>query len=450
MDALSPEALPSGTLIGSWVVEGCAGYGTYGVVYRAHREGHTEPVALKLARHPNDERFAREAELLTRIQHPGVPRFLDGGTWTGGRTRDKYPYLVMQWVEGLRLYAWANQHPLVSPQVPRVLAQVARALEATHACQGLHRDVKGDNILVTPSGRAFLMDFGCGTWAGAASLTDGILAPGTKLYRSPQALRFQWKHRRAPTAHYPATPADDVYALGVTAYHLCTGIYPPLATAPSILEDDARDTQEALVPPGRLTPLRPELEALILRMLSDHPQDRGNAAELAAAMEALVATTEPEPGPPVSQSLPTVPSEDTGPPAPLPHSSGRWPFVLFPLAAVLLIFISGSLNIEGARYPPSGMSDGGTGGVADAAVADIPASSEPKDAEPNRLSLDIPQEPLPGQRRPPCLRSQSNIRGGCWMELKAAPPCEEGSYAWKEACYSPVLAPPRPSTSDRP
>ncbi|ADO75710.1 serine/threonine-protein kinase [Stigmatella aurantiaca] len=452
MTELSPDALPPGTVLGPWQVENLVGGGTYGAIYRAHRveTAAPQPVALKLARHANDPRFGREAELLTRLQHPGVPRLLGQGTWNGGRKRAPHPFLVMQWVEGSRLYAWAQQHPLTSPQALRLLAQVARALAATHALQGLHRDVKGDNVLVSPQDQAFLVDFGCGTWAGAASLTDGILAPGTKPYRSPQALRFHWNHRHSNQARYLATPADDVYALGVTAYRLCTGTYPPPATNPSAVGDDGLDTLEALIPPGRLAPLDPALEALILRMLSDNPQDRGSAAELAEAMEAAAATAEPATRPPVRPAPPAAPSEDTSPPDAPSSLRGIWPLVGFPLAAVLLILLSGNLNLAGLRAHPSSLTDGGTGGVADAAVGDPPVPGERMESLPGGLHLDIPKEPLPGQRRPPCLRSQSLIQGGCWIEIKAPPPCEEGAYAWKGACYYPIPAEPRPRTSDKP
>ncbi|MDC0708607.1 serine/threonine-protein kinase [Stigmatella sp. ncwal1] len=371
-----------------------AGYGSYGAVYRAHRTGRLFPktVALKLARYP------------------------------------------------------AEAHPFTSRQVLRVLAQVARALEATHATGGTHRDVKGDNVLVSPEGRVFLMDFGCGTWEGAAPLTEGLLAPGTKVYRSPQALRFHWNHRFGADTSYKATPADDVYALGVTAYRLCTGIYPPLATAPSIVGDDGRDTQEVWVPPSQLKPLAPALESLILRMLSDRPQDRGSPGELAAAMEAVAETAEADVllGP--SRSL--VPVDIRSAPAPVSGQGDSGSLGLLPLAVGLLLLLSAILKVEGFWVPPSGMRDGGTGGVADAAVEESPAN-EVRASEPSELSLDMPKGPLPGQRRPPCPRNQTNIRGGCWAEfVQVSPPCGEGFYDWNGACYLPVLVLPRPNTSD--
>ncbi|ADO68619.1 serine/threonine-protein kinase [Stigmatella aurantiaca] len=451
MDTLSPEALPDGTRLGPWRVEGRAGYGTYGAVYRVRRTRRILPqlVALKLARYPDDLRFEREAELLTRIRHPSVPRLLGQGTWKASPHGDTHPYVVMQWVEGLRLYTWGKERPFTSRQVLRLLAQVARALEATHARQGLHRDVKGDNILVSPEGKAFLMDFGCGTWAGAPPLTEGLLAPGTKPYRSPQALRFQWDHRREARPPYRATPADDVYALGVTAYRLCTGIYPPPATDPSLVGDNARETLEEMKPPGQLQPLAPLLESLILRMLSDNPQDRGSAGELAAALEAAAEAAGPEADAPMSPNGSRGGTESVRRPVSESQGGCLGPAVLMSLAAWLIIQIVGNLNLAEFVDPPPILEDGGTTGVADASVEEVPVPNVAREPEPSGLALEMPKAPLPGQRRPPCARFQIHIQGGCWLEVpRASPPCGE-SYDWKGACYYPVAAPPRTNTSEK-
>ncbi|WP_225411459.1 serine/threonine-protein kinase [Stigmatella hybrida] len=452
MDELIPEALPDGTRLGPWQVEGRAGYGTYGAVYRVRRTRRLlpQPVALKLARYPNDLRFEREAELLSRIRHPNVPRLLGRGTWKASPRGETHPYVAMQWVEGLRLYDWGQERSLTSRQVLRLLAQVARALEATHARQGLHRDVKGDNILVSPEGTAFLMDFGCGTWEGAPPLTEGLLAPGTKLYRSPEALSFRWDHRHESHVHYRATPADDVYALGVAAYRLCTGIYPPLATDPSIVGDDARDTLEVMRPPGQLKPLAPSLESLILRMLSENAQDRGSAGELATALEAAATAAGPDADVPMRPSDSRRGSGGVNRPVSERRGGCLGPMVLMPLAAWLIILLAGNLNLAALVEPPSQTEDGGTTGVADAAVEDLQASSVSRENGPDGLALEMPKEPVPGQRRPPCGRFQSNIQGGCWLGiLHASPPCGESYYEWKGACYFPAPAPPRPNTSEQ-
>jgi len=192
MDTRAPELeeglpiLPVGTRVGPWRVCGLRGRGSFGTVYRAVEEGRARagPVALKLATYPGDARFEREVELLSRIRHSSVPRLLDSGMWlspSGGR----HPYVVMEWVEGEPLYLWAARRNPSSRQMLALLAQAAGALQAIHEVSGVHRDVKGDNMLVRPAdGRLFLTDLGAGIFAGATRLTPWHTALGTPEYLS--------------------------------------------------------------------------------------------------------------------------------------------------------------------------------------------------------------------------------------------------------------------------
>ena len=283
-----PACLPVGTVVGPWRVVAWAGQGVYGAVYRAVRVGqeHEEPVALKVALFPNDPRFAREVALLSRHHHPSIPRLIDAGEWQspGGTS---HPYIAMQWVDGVPLYAWAQEHRPTSQQVLRLLAQLASALQSLHSQGDLHRDFKGENVLVRRTdGRAVLIDFGSSIYAGAASLTPQQLPPGTPAYRSPEAWLFSLRFHRKPSARYRAGPADDLYALGVTACRLVTGEYPELGEP---TQDETGTWQlEAVIPPQALlhgTHVAPPLRALILRMLSVRPEERGTAEELAEALE---------------------------------------------------------------------------------------------------------------------------------------------------------------------
>jgi serine/threonine protein kinase len=235
---LKPEQLPPGTLVGSWRLVAWASRGVHGAVYQAVPVDSPEPrpLALKLALYPKDPRFVREAELLSRLRHPSIPRLWDSGSWLHP-AGSSHPFLVMDWIEGTPLYEWARKHPPSSQQVLGLLAQLARALQASHSQGCLHRDVKGENVLVrTSDGRALLTDFGSATFPGATSLTPDILPPGTPAYRSPEAWLFDLQHFRDPKARYRAQPSDDLYSLGVTAYRLVTGQYPELGE-PS--QDDA-------------------------------------------------------------------------------------------------------------------------------------------------------------------------------------------------------------------
>src|SRR5688500_13509123 len=104
-----PALLPLGTQIGSWRVVGWAGQGVHGAVYRAVRIGleHTPPVALNLALLPEDPRFDRECELLSRTAHPHIPQLVDHGDWQSP-SGSRHPFIAMEWIDGVPLYDWAR------------------------------------------------------------------------------------------------------------------------------------------------------------------------------------------------------------------------------------------------------------------------------------------------------------------------------------------------------
>ncbi len=467
MAPLNPERLPLGTRVGPWRVVERRGRGTYGAVYRAFcAHDATGPVALKLALHPRDERFARERELLRRIRHPGVPRLLDQGDWQPSPGLP-YPFLVMDWVEGMSLYDWAREHVPTSRQVLRVLATLARTLEATHAAGGVHRDVKGDNVLVSEvDGRAFLTDFGSGHYVGAATLTLPPFPPGTPAYRSPEA----WRSIRLPVpasaAPYAPGPADDVFALGVTAWRLVTDEYPP-ATTPG---DEASYVWNLEGPgprPPRAVNARccAELSALVSRMLCVRPEARGSARELAEALEqaareaapeadvSLFAREEPRLAEATAVPLLRVSPRKRG------HARPSWPRA-FGLGATLAFGAGWLLSAWTEEEPAKARAslsmdskDGGTVAVGDSALT-APEAPTPAPSVWTTLSTEMPPKPFPGQRRPDAHgrcpgKAQVPINGGCWLKSPVAPKdCDEDSFIYEGACYTPVLARPRPATSN--
>jgi serine/threonine protein kinase len=311
--------LSPNSLVGSWRVLQRIGNGSYGAVYRAvHKDrpqaGH---YALKVALKAGDERFEREAYLLSRIRHPSVPRFEERGIWTSPEGED-HPYIVMEWVEGISMYAWALEHGLTLRQTIGQLAQVARALQATHL-YGVHRDVKGGNVRVNPEGRAVLLDFGSCWYSSASPLTGRAVPPGTPEYRSPALLFFEFALKKGAAEHYVSQPADDVYALGVTAYRLLAGGYPP------------SDPAEVEAPRG-LEDKCPELGELIVRLLSEDPVARGSARKVAEELEALLEYSRPsldEPWvanasrQPTAKAVPLIPDGDAPrrPPRVVPSAS---------------------------------------------------------------------------------------------------------------------------------
>ena len=467
-DVLNPASLLSGTRIGPWRLLEQRGRGAYGVVYRAvhaEQQGAT-PVALKLALHPADARFAREAELLSRIRHPSVPRLRDHGHWQP-RESVSFAWLVMDWVEGLPLYAWAQAQRPSSRQVLRLLAHLARALEATHAAGGLHRDVKGDNVRVgRTDSQPFLLDFGSGHYLGAATLTFQPHPPGTAPYRSPEAWRFILRSRKPPAVAYAPGPADDLFALGVTAYRLVTEKYPPSAHP---WDDDAwlwrpEDLAHwtARISNPRCTP---ELSALVARMLSPHPEVRGSAREVAEALEQAARSAGRE------ADVPLFTGEEPRPAGlfPVPQRvtvrrsprTRKWPwFAAAGLGGALALSVGGRLSVS--RFEESAPSrlaeqeeskDAGAVAVGDAALT-APVAPEKAPFVWSSIAVELPPKPIPGQWRPDANgrcrgKVQVAINGGCWMRLSIdLKDCAEwAGFEYRGACYQPAMTAPRPATS---
>ncbi len=472
---MSHLSLPLGTQVGDWRVLGFRGRGIYGTVYAAEHADREQigPAALKLAIYPADPRFERETELLARIRHPSVPRLLDAGLWrapSGG----SHPFVVMECVEGVPLYTWAERSNPSSRQVLTLLAQAAGALQATHEVSSVHRDVKGDNMLVRPSdGRLFLTDFGTGYFAGATRLTPMPVLPGTPAYRSPEM--WQYIERAGPDANAPlmARPSDDVFALGVTAYRLVTDTYPPF-TDPYTPEGQCwlsggRD----VTPPRQLNPrVDAQLNALILRMLSPRPEERGTAGELAEAMERGAAHAGPQADAPLFEWETQAPDEWTeeeraearvlghrprhrNVAAPVRRVKTRsWlPWLAVAMALGLWPGKPGGLRTEATLTAERGGSNaqGDVVSLGESAVSssDAPAKG-PKDA----IAKELPKQPQPGQLRPDenghCRKRQVAINGGCWVKMDVEPKECRGHdvYLYQGGCYFPIPASQPQPTSE--
>jgi tRNA A-37 threonylcarbamoyl transferase component Bud32 len=155
------------------------------------------------------ERLRREARAAGRLEHPSIARVLDLGE------HDGHPYLVMELLEGESLAARIDRAgPMDPAEAARVVAAVAGALEAAHQAGVVHRDVKPGNVFLTSAGEVKVLDFGIASAAGDTALTTGDLI-GTAAYLAPERVLG---HR--------ATPAADIYALGVVLYELLAGHRP--------------------------------------------------------------------------------------------------------------------------------------------------------------------------------------------------------------------------------
>jgi hypothetical protein len=417
-------------------VQAWQGQGAFGAVYLAERVGwmRSERGALKVSLSAWNWRMAREVELLSRLSHPSIPRLLDRG---GPRkpSADEYPFFVMEWVEGPPLYAWAEQHSPSCQQQCRVLAQLARALQALHAAGAVHRDVKGANVLVRLSDwRAVLIDFGSCHFAGAQRMTWQSLPPVTLAYLSPQGRLFHIRALHDPESYYPPSPADDLYALGVTAYRLVMGQYPPGIDAKQDEQGTWRLTGPDIRPLlERNSHVEPPLREVIVRLLSDAPEARGTAAQVAEALEAGAGGAQ---GPERS-----MPAERT-------RAWKPWLALAAAAAGACAVLLWNSKWVPWASTAQA--PDAGTVAVGDTAPTE-PQAATPSPEESGSLAQQPPPKPRPGQARPDekgrCPGSeQVSINEGCWLEQlpRSAEDCAALGYVpFKGKCYVPAPAPPR-------
>ena len=218
----TPVPSLAGHAVGPYTLELPLGMGGMGTVWRGRRnDGRFEGfVAVKLLNLAlldprGDERFKREGTLLARLAHPHIARLLDAGVTPAGQ-----PYLVLEYVDGVRIDRFADEHRLSVNKRLELFLQVADAVAHAHANLVVHRDLKPSNILVRTDGQIKLLDFGVGKLLEQetnpqTTVTIGAANPLTPEYAAPEQARGEL-----------VTTATDVYALGVLLYGLLTGRHP--------------------------------------------------------------------------------------------------------------------------------------------------------------------------------------------------------------------------------
>jgi serine/threonine protein kinase/TolB-like protein/Flp pilus assembly protein TadD len=197
------------------------GRGGMGTVYMGERsDGHYQKlVAIKvISSHLVGEetlrRFCNERQVAAGLEHPNIARLLDGGA-----TSDGLPYMVLEYVEGVRIDAWCDNHKLPLRDRLKLFREVCAGVQYAHDRDVIHRDIKPANILVTSDGTPKLLDFGIAKvlnpeLSNSPEITLGV-APMTPEYASPEQVRRE-----------PVGPGSDIYALGVVLYRLLSGHVP--------------------------------------------------------------------------------------------------------------------------------------------------------------------------------------------------------------------------------
>jgi tetratricopeptide (TPR) repeat protein len=284
----SDDDLAPGTLVGPYRIEGEAGRGGMGVVYRAARAdgAFRKEVALKLVKRGMDtdellRRFRREREVLAALDHPGIARLLDGGATPDGR-----PYFAMEYVAGEPITAYADRRRLGVEARLALFDAACEAVQHAHRRLVVHRDLKPSNVLVAegepPAGggrgapQVKLLDFGIARLLDEGpdeALTQTGARRLTPAYAAPEQARGE-----------AVTTAADVYALGVLLYELLTAARPEARPGAPPRPPSAAVTGEGAEARGTSAErlrrrLRGDLDVICLKALREEPEERYPSVE---------------------------------------------------------------------------------------------------------------------------------------------------------------------------
>lgn len=274
--------LEPGTLVKNYKIVEQVGKGGMGAVYRAIAPD-GETVALKiLAAHLTDndvqrKRFYQEAEVAMRLDHPNIVRAIEVGESEGQH------FFAMEFVEGENLGKRIKEFGrLPEEESIRIICEVAEALEKAHSENLVHRDVKPDNVMITPDGAVKLADMGLmKQLENDLNLTKTGKGLGTPHFMAPEQFR-------------DAKNADarcDVYSLGATLYMMVTGELPFRSSSP--LDSFIKKSKNEYKPPRELNPELSQRVATIIQMTME--ADRDNRPQSARSFADLLQGKQPLP-----------------------------------------------------------------------------------------------------------------------------------------------------------
>jgi serine/threonine-protein kinase len=262
------------TFGGRYELESRIAIGGMGEVWEAtdHVIGRTVAIKILKDEYMGDpgflERFRAEARHAALVNHEGIASVFDYGEEAGSA------FLVMELVPGEALSTILERETtLSSDKSLDVVAQTAAALQAAHAAGLVHRDIKPGNLLITPDGRVKITDFGIARIADQVPLTATGQVMGTVQYLSPEQ-----------ASGHPASPATDIYSLGIVAYECLAGKRPfggesQVAIAMAQIND---------APPPLPPTVAEPVQNLVMAMIAKKPEERpASAAAVSRAATAL-------------------------------------------------------------------------------------------------------------------------------------------------------------------
>jgi serine/threonine-protein kinase len=288
-----------GATLGSrYTLQRRIGSGGYSEVWEAQDAVLDRPVAIKLL-HPQYaesadalQRFRTEAQLAGRVSDANVARVYDfcDASW------DDQPYLIMELIDGPTLAEVLRDGPLSPAATMDIVAQSAAGLRAAHSAGLVHRDIKPSNIMIAPGNVVKITDFGLSHSLGSAPITRTGMIAGTPSFMAPER-----------SAGARATPASDLYSLGVAGYECLAGS-PPFSGTPLEVTLAHRFGVFPPLPASTPAPVAELVARLTAREPADRPDDAGVVARQAAYLRDTLLASPPGDSP--------VPPSDSGPAAP--------------------------------------------------------------------------------------------------------------------------------------
>jgi eukaryotic-like serine/threonine-protein kinase len=255
------------------------GVGGMSEVYLAFQNSLHRHVALKVLRadfvgsEEHEQRFLQEARSVASLIHPNIVQVYDVGKF------DSTLYIAQEYVPGSNLNSFIQRRgALPLDEAVSILWQATSALQKAASIGLVHRDIKPDNLLLTPDGEVKVADFGLARARGKnQNLTAVGVALGTPLYMSPEQVQGLSVDSRS-----------DLYSLGATAYHMLSG-RPPFS-GETALALAMQHIQAEAVPLDQLRPDLPEqLVGIVHQLLKKNPEDRfGSAMELARELRSFI------------------------------------------------------------------------------------------------------------------------------------------------------------------
>jgi serine/threonine-protein kinase len=303
------------SIAGRYRVEEKIGAGGMGVVYRGRHQVIDRDVAIKFL-HPrytqdakSRQRFLGEARAANQMNHEHVIDITDFG-----ETEDGLVYLVMEYLQGRTLEDEISRGAMPVARALHIAAQTAGGLARAHELDVFHRDVKPGNVFLIRRGDdpdfVKLLDFGIARFERDARITDHGTLMGTPEYLAPEQMQGK------------VGPLTDLYALGCVLFEMLTGRPPFTGSMSEVLVNHLREP-----PPlasSFVAGLAPELDALLVQMLSKDPAKRHrDAFHLKDDLQALLERIEPSRAKPASTQRPPANAPGAATVRPEPVDSAR-------------------------------------------------------------------------------------------------------------------------------